>query len=363
MKRKVLSILLTGVMALSLAACGSSASTSTNVVSEGKTAEESGQDGSSPAADASGDASGKKVIKIASGLTAQAAENVGAYEFEKMVEEKYPDFDVQVYTDAQLGDDTACAQDVSMGNLEAVILSPSVLTGMCNSLSVFDLPFLFPNYEAADAVTESEVATDIAAELAGNGLHVLAWYENGFRQLTNSKVDVHTPADVSGLKIRTMENEIHLAAFKALGAVPTPMAFSEVFTAMESGTIDGQENPISTIYLNSFYEVNKYCSLTNHVYGPKLFLMSESLFQSLTDEQKAFFEEAAAKSAVTDKEVNRKQCDEYVENLRNEGMTVTELTAEEHQAFVDATAPIYEEFKSQIGEDLIKKVQDICAKY
>ncbi|MCR4705700.1 MAG: TRAP transporter substrate-binding protein [Lachnospiraceae bacterium] len=361
MKRKVMSVLLTGVMMLSLVACGQSAGsgnaadTSKSPDSAAPAAQEA-----APAADA---ASGKTVIKIASGLTAQAAENVGAYEFEKMIEEKYPEFDVQVYTDAQLGDDTACAQDVSMGNLEAVILSPSVLTGMCSKLSVFDLPFLFPNYEAADAVMESDVAKDIAAELAGNGLHVLAWYENGFRQLTNSKVDVHTPADVAGLKIRTMENEIHLAAFKALGAVPTPMAFSEVFTAMESGTIDGQENPISTIYLNSFYEVNKYCSLTNHVYGPKLFLLSESLFQKLTDEQKAFFEEAAAKSAVTDKEVNRKQCDDYIQSLRDAGMTVTELTNEEHQAFVDATAPIYDEFKSQIGEDLIKKVQDVCAKY
>ncbi len=298
-------------------------------------------------------ADGEKVIKISYGLSQQSAESIGAAKFEELIEAEYPEFDVQLYSDAQLGDDTAATQDVSMGNLECVITSASPLTGLCKDLEIFDLPFLFPNYAAADAVVDGEIGASIATKLEDSGLHVLAWYENGFRELTNSKVEVHTPDDVKGLKIRTMENPIHLEAFTQLGAVPTPMAFSEVFTALEQGAIDGQENPIATIYLNKFYEVNGYCSMTNHIYGPKLFLMSKNFYDSLTDEQKEFFDKAAQESAELDRETNRKQCEDYVSELEANGMTVTELTDEEHQAFVDATASVYDKFADEIGQELI----------
>ena len=151
--------------------------------------------------------------------------------------------------------------------------------------------------------------------------------------------------------------------WKALGAAPTPMAFSEVFTSLESGAIDGQENPISTIYLNKFYEVNKYCTLTNHVYSPKNFLMNKALFDSLTSDQQAYFLEAAQEAAKVNKDTNRQQCEDYIKNLTDAGVTVTELTPEEHQAFVDKTKSVYDEYSSKIGADLIKSVQDVCAQY
>lgn len=349
--KKFLALALTLVMTMSLAACGGA-----------ETKAPAADQENNPSAPADTGSSGtKKVIKISFGLSAQSAEAVGAAKFEELIEAKYPEFDVQCYSDAQLGDDTVATQDVAMGNLECVITSASPLTGMCSDLQVFDLPFLFPDYEAADAVVDGEVGKAIADKLATSGLHVMAWYENGFREITNSKKEIHTPADLNGLKIRTMENPIHLACFTDLGAVPTPMAFSEVFTAMEQGAIDGQENPIATIYLNKFFEVNSYCTLTNHVYGPKLFLMNENLFNTLTAEQQEYFMEAAAESAALDRETNRKQCDDYIQNLRDAGMTVTELTAEEHQAFVDAAAGVYEEFAESINPDLIKQVQEICA--
>jgi len=350
--KKVLTLILAMVMVFSLAACGASGSTGAS-----SSAAASGSAGSTSA---SGD---KKVIKVSFGLAAQSAEAAGAAKFEELIEAKYPEFDVQCYSDAQLGDDTTATQNVAMGNLECVITSTSPLTGMCKDLEVFDLPFLFPNYDAADAVLNGEIGDAIAAKLQSNGLRNLAWFENGFRDLTNSKLDVHAPADVKGLKIRTMENPIHLAIWKALGAAPTPMAFSEVFTALQQGAIDGQENPISTIYLNKFYEVNKYVTLTHHVYSPKNFLMNEALFESLTKEQQDYFLQSAQEAAKVNKEQNRQQCTDYIKNLTDAGATVTELTTDEHNAFVDATSSVYDQFSSEIGADLIKQVQDVCSQY
>lgn len=158
---------------------------------------------------------------------------------------------------------------------------------------------------------------------------------------------------MKGLKIRTMENPIHLAAFKALGANPTPMPFSEVFTAMQQHTIDGQENPIPTIYLQKFYEVQQYCTLTGHVYGPHIMLISADLWNSLPDEDKKIFEGAAYESALFNRKTNRELGRSQVEELRKAGMTVTELTPEQLKAFQDAVQPVYKEFEGQIGKELI----------
>ncbi|WP_069998535.1 TRAP transporter substrate-binding protein [Cellulosilyticum sp. I15G10I2] len=306
----------------------------------------------------------KIVIKAATGLTATHPAAIGLYEFEKLVEEKYPDrFDVQVYTDAQLGDDVSATQDVAMGNLELVVTSASPLVGMCPALKVFDLPFIVPNEAAADAIYDGEIGKKLADDLLPNGLRLLTYYENGFRNITNSKRDVRTPGDLSGLKIRTMENDIHLATFKALGAVPTPMAFSEVFTSLEQGAIDGQENPVSTIYLSKFYEVNPHVTLTGHVYGPHIVLMSEQFYQNLSAEEQAFIMEAAHQSALVNRSENRQMCTDYIQNLKDEGATVVELTAEEKQAFVDAVQPVYKEFVPQIGEEFVKQFQAVGDKF
>jgi TRAP-type C4-dicarboxylate transport system substrate-binding protein len=160
-----------------------------------------------------------------------------------------------------------------------------------------------------------------------------------------------------------MENDIHLATFKALGAVPTPMAFSEVFTSLEQGAIDGQENPTSTIYLSKFYEVNPHVTLTGHVYGPHIVLMSEQFYQTLAAEEQAFIMEAAQQSALVNRSENRQMCTDYIQNLKDEGTTIVELTAEEKQAFIDAVKPVYNEFVPQIGEDFVKQFQAVCDKF
>jgi tripartite ATP-independent transporter DctP family solute receptor len=303
------------------------------------------------------------VLNISNGVNEKHPSYLASVKFGEILNEKLPGhFEVQVYANAQLGDDVRATESTQMGTLEMVCTSASPLVGLVSDFMVLDLPFIFPSTKAADAVLDGTVGKALAAKLEPKGLKLLAYYENGFRQLTNSAREVRTPADLKGLKIRTMENPIHLAAWKALGANPTPMPFSEVFTAMQQKTIDGQENPIPTIYLQKFYEVQDFTTLTGHVYGPHIMLMNLKLFQSFTAEEQKVIMEAAQESALYQRKINRQMDKDYVTELRKEGMTVTELTPAEQKAFQDAVQPVYTQFEDKIGKDLIQQVKDITSK-
>ncbi|MBN2625117.1 MAG: TRAP transporter substrate-binding protein [Spirochaetales bacterium] len=299
------------------------------------------------------------VLKISNGVNELHPSYLAAVKFGEILDQKLPGkFDVQVYANAQLGDDVRATEATRMGNLEMVCTSSSPLVGLVSEFMVLDLPFLFPTSEDADKVLDGEVGAYLAKKLEAKDLKLLAYYENGFRQLTNSKREVQSPEDLAGLKIRTMENPIHLAAWKALGANPTPMPFSEVFTAMQQKTIDGQENPIPTIYLQKFYEVQGYTTLTGHVYGPHILLMNKKLFDSFTAEEQKIILDAAHESALFQRKTNRQMDVDYVQELRKEGMVVTELSPAQKKAFQDAVQPIYTQFEDKIGKDVITMIQD-----
>src|SRR5512136_1917662 len=259
----------------------------------------------------------QKILKISNGINEQHPSYLAGKKFEEIVETKLPGkYDVQVYANAQLGDDVRATEAVRMGTLEMVTTSASPLTGLVPAFNVFDLPFIIPNEKAADAIYDGPIGAKLAADLEAKGIKLLAYYENGFRQLTNSVREVKSPADMKGLKIRTMQNPIHLEAFRAMGANPTPMPFSEVFTALQQHTIDGQENPIPTIWLSKFYEVQKYVTLTGHVYGPHIVLINKKLFDSFPPEHQKIILAAAKESAVYQRALNRKMNTEFVDNLR-----------------------------------------------
>ena len=298
------------------------------------------------------------VIKISNGVNELHPTYLATKKFADLVMAKLPGkYDIQVYANAQLGDDVRATESVRMGGgVEMVATSASPLAGLLPQLMVLDLPFLFPTEKAADAVLDGPIGAKMAANLEAKGLKILAYYENGFRQLTNSARDVHAPSDLKGLKIRTMENPIHLATWKALGANPTPMPFSEVFTAMQQKTIDGQENPIPTIYLSKFNEVQKFVTLTGHVYGPHILLINKKMFDSFPAEDQKIMLAAAQESAIFQRATNRKMNSDYVDSLRNAGMTVTILTPAEQGAFQNAVAPVYAQFEEKIGKDFIGEV-------
>jgi tripartite ATP-independent transporter DctP family solute receptor len=295
-----------------------------------------------------------KILKISNGVNEQHPSYLAGKKFEELVEAKLPGkYDVQVYANAQLGDDVRATEGVRMGTLEMVATSASPLTGLVPEFNVFDLPFIVPSEKAADAIYDGPVGAKLAAALEPKGIKLLAYYENGFRQLTNSVREVKSPADMKGLKIRTMQNPIHLEAFRAMGANPTPMPFSEVFTALQQKTIDGQENPIPTIWLSKFYEVQKYVSLTGHVYGPHILLIGKKLFDSFPAEDQKIIAAAAKESAVYQRTVNRKMNSDFVADLKKAGVTVVELTPEQKKAFQEACAPVYAGWEPKIGKELM----------
>jgi tripartite ATP-independent transporter DctP family solute receptor len=305
-----------------------------------------------------------KVLKISNGVNEQHPSYLGGKKFGEILAAKLPGkYDVQVYANAQLGDDVRATEAVRMGTLEMVTTSASPLTGLVPQFNVFDLPFIVPNEKAADAIYDGAVGAKLAAALESKGIKLLAYYENGFRQLTNSVREVKAPADLKGLKIRTMQNPIHLEAFRAMGANPTPMPFSEVFTALQQKTIDGQENPIPTIWLSKFYEVQKYVSMTGHVYGPHIVLINLKLFESFPPDHQKIIIEAAKESGIYQRTTNRKMNSDFVDNLKKAGNTVTELTPAQRKAFQDAVGSVYTNWEPKIGKELMDEFKSTVDKF
>ena len=184
----------------------------------------------------------------------------------------------------------------------------------------------------------------------------MAWGENGVRHMTNSKRSVNSPDDLKGLKMRTMENPVHIAAYKGFGIVPTPMAFPEVFTALQQGTVDGQENPLSVIMAAKFDQVQKHLTLTGHVYSPAVYLMNKTAFDKLSAADKQVFLDAAKEGA----KANRARVDEDdakgVTELRSKGMTVVENV--DKSKFVAALGPVNAEFEKQFGKANIDRIRN-----
>jgi len=299
----------------------------------------------------------EKVIRAGIGLNDQHPQYKGLLKFKEIVEEKTNGaIKVETYHSGQLGDDRTMTEALQFGTQEVTIPSTAPIANFVKEFSVFDFPFLFPNEEVADEVLDGPVGQKFLDMLPDQELMGLAYWENGFRDLTNSERAVASAADFDGLKIRTMENDLHLDAFRALGANPTPMAFTELFTALQQGTVDGQENPYATIYLQKFYEVQSHVSNTHHIYSPFVFLMSKSFYDGLTEEQQQIVKDAAIEAGQYERQLNREANDKYLADLQAEGMTFTEITPEARQEMVDLIEPVIAEYAESIGNDLVDEV-------
>ncbi|NCC77827.1 MAG: DctP family TRAP transporter solute-binding subunit, partial [Clostridia bacterium] len=211
-----------------------------------------------------------------------------------------------------------------------------------------DFPFLFKSKEQAYSVLDGEIGQYVMGLLDKIGIKGLAWYENGFRHFTNSRRPVNTPEDVKGLKLRTMENKIHMALWRAMGADPTPMAWGEVFTALQQGTVDGQENPIPIIYVQKINEVQKHLAITGHVFSPSMIAIAKAKFDAMPKEHQAIIMKASRESALYQREQITRMENEQVEKLKELGMLVT---TPDVAAFREATKSVYDEFRGELGED------------
>ena len=249
-----------------------------------------------------------------------------------------------------------------MGTQEMTCPSTAPMTGFVNAFKIYDLPFIFPGEEVADYILDGPVGKKILDMLPAQGLIGLAYWVNGFRQLTNSTRAVKTPEDMKGLKVRTMENPIHLAAFKVMGANPTPMAFGELFSAMQQKVVDGQENPWGTIFLQNFFEVQKFATDSGHIYSPFVLLISKKFWDKLPDDLKTVVQDAANESKVHNRKLNREMNAEYLEKLKTK-MDVTILTPEQRAKFQEAVKPVYDQFSKEIGTELVDEVMKLVKEY
>lgn len=243
-----------------------------------------------------------------------------------------------------------------IGTQEFTITSTGPVGNFVREVLVLDVPFLFRDYDHARGVLDSPIGQELLAKFPPRGLIGVVWMENGFRNLTNSRREVVTPADVRGLKVRTMENQVHMRAFTTLGALPTPMAFSELVPALQQGTVDGQENPIPVIVANNLNQVQKFLSLTRHVYSPAIMIGNPAFWNRLSPADRALFQQAAAEAAkanrakVTEDETNG------VDELRRRGMTVQ--TTVDTAAFQTALAPAFAAYAQQFDPALLARIRD-----
>ncbi|QOR67237.1 TRAP transporter substrate-binding protein [Cytobacillus suaedae] len=342
--KKFLALLLTVFMVFALAACGGGNEGANEGNNEGEGTADTGE---------------VKTIRAGIGLNDAHPQYKGLLKFKEIVEEKTEgQIVVETYHSGQLGDDRTMTEALQLGTQEVVIPSTAPLANFVPEFSVFDFPFLFPSEEVADKVLDGEVGQKFLDKLEPQNLVGLAYWENGFRQVSNSKKPVATAADFKGLKLRTMENDLHLEAFRALGANPTPMAFTELFTAMQQGTVDGQENPFATIYLSKFYEVQDHVSNTNHIYSPFVFLMSKSFFDGLNDEQKQIVQDAAKEAGIYERQLNREANTQYLKDLQEAGMTYTEITPEAHAEMKELVQPVIDKYADKIGKETVQEVYD-----
>ena len=198
-------------------------------------------------------------------------------------------YKLQYFTSGALGGEREMLEAVQLGTQDLVITSTGPVGNFVPETRIVDIPFLFRDYDHARKVLDGPIGQEILTKFPAKGLVAITWMENGFRHITNSKRPVNTPEDVKGMKIRTMENKVHMEAFKAMGTLPTPMNMNELFTALQTGTVDGQENPVPVILASKLYQVQKYVTLTGHVYSPALIITSTGLWNKLSDADKASF--------------------------------------------------------------------------
>lgn len=299
------------------------------------------------------------VFKVGSGGSVTLPQYLAMVEvFKPMVEEKSGGrIKVELYPASQLGDDVKLIEQLRSGSLESAIPVPSPIVGLVPELAILDIPFLFSSNQVADKVLDGEIGKKLDARLAEKGLINLGWGELGFRHVTNAKRDIRTPEDLKGLKIRTQENTIHIATWKALGVNATPMPVSEVFTAIQQGAIDGQENPVSAFYGWKIHEVNKHITLTGHVYSPNTVLVSKKIWDTYDQDTKNILMEAGKASAKRSREIARSQESAMLKEMINGGCTVIELTAEQKAQFQDATKSVWPMVEEKVGKELFAEIK------
>jgi len=345
--KKYLSLILALAMSVSLAACGGSTGSSS-------TAASSGSSTSTASSAAATDAADEPSITLKIGVSTNDTDprTIAAQEFKAEVEEKTGgSVTVEIYTSGQLGGDAQLIEALSLdsGTVDIIISDASNFATYEPTMGISALPFQFKDFDMAWAFMDGDIEAAAEEKLIAQNMRVLSHYDNGFRCVTTGNKEVNSPADMNALLIRTPENPVIMATMQAMGANPQPLAFSELYQALNQGTYDAQENPIPVIYNNNLFEVQSYLSITNHIYSGMCFTISESVWQKMSDNQRSVVDAAAKSSAESNRAMNKQQTEDLLSKLSEAGMTIIEPDL---APFQEATSSVAESYRATYGSML-----------
>ena len=300
-----------------------------------------------------------RIIRFGYGLNESSNQGRAAKVFADAVEKTSGGkMKVRAIAAAALGPDTQMQQALIGGAQEMMVGSTATLVGITKEMALWDTPFLFSNAKEADALLDGPIGDKVKAKLQDKGLVGLVYWENGFRNLTNSKRPVNKMEDLGGIKLRVMQNNVFLSSFNTLGANAVPMSFSELFGALETKTVDGQENPYNTILSSKFYEVQKYLTVTNHVYSPWIVLVSKKWWDTLSKAEQTVLMDAAKVSRDFERKDTREEASKAIAELKAKGMLVNELSLTEASRMRDKLTRVYAEIGTTVGMDLWVETQN-----
>lgn len=304
----------------------------------------------------------EKVIKFANQNTKGHPIVMGMEKFAELVAAKSGGkMTVKVFAGGTLGSDQANVSSLQGGTLEMASMNSGIFASLAKEFAIYDFPFMFGNFKEADAVVDGPVGKRLHAMLDAKGIVGLTYYELGFRHITNSKRPITKVEDLEGLKLRVIPNPINVDWVKAIGANPTPLPFPELYAAMEQKAVDGQENPLPTINSAKMYEVQKNLVLTNHQYNPQSVVISKKFWDTLNAAEKKIIQDAATESAKYEREQSRGLAASILDNLKKNGMQVTELPAAEMAKLRNKMTPVIAKYSVNVGQETVKQVQDQLA--
>lgn len=299
----------------------------------------------------------KYVLKAGHDQSTEHYYHRGLEKFKEIVESKTNgNITVELYPLSQLGSQRSVVEGVATGTVEMYLTNTMTLSSWVPEIGVFDLPYIFADRAQAYKILDGEIGTELVNKMEGSGIKVLAYFENGFRQMTSNK-PLRTPADLVGVKIRVPESPVYIDTFTAMGAAPTPLAFNELFTALQTKIVDGQENPAGHAVVNRFYEVQDYINKTNHIYTAEPLIINLDLWNNMSDEYKQIIQDAAIEARDYERKLSSDEEAANFEALKEAGMEVIESDI---AAFKESVKPVYEKYNDVHGETL-KRIEEELA--
>lgn len=353
MKKRMLAALLAGSMLLT--ACGGAGGQTASQAPKGEASQSAPAD--------TGTQSGQKVtMKVSVGVADNHFEAVAVNKMKEYIEEQTGgNFTVEIFTGAQIGNDQEVFEGLKLGVADMLPCGTDIIGNFSKDFGLLSLPYLFDNEKQVEAVVEGEFGQSLLKKLEDIGYVGLGFGNFGFRHTTNSRHPINSVEDMKGLKIRTMTTPIHLEVFEALGANPTPMAFSELFSALQQGVVDGQENPLMNIYANKLHEVQKYLTLDGHVFTFVTFVVSKDWYDKLDPSYQQILNDGIKIATEYMKESCESEDALALEKMKEAGVEVVELTPEAKDEFREAVKGVSEKYGNEINPDKYKEMLDIIA--